>query len=83
GVGMAVHRAVLLSYLEQALGGDATAAEWLLLHLLSGVRARRGDEAVGAFPLGLGGLPDEAAAAASAAASSPSAPLSASASRFG
>ena len=70
-------RSAALSTLTHACGGDALVGEYLLLHLVSRVYARRDMYALGKFTLALTGLPEcrvaaTAAAAVAAAASSSS-----------
>ncbi|XP_038614423.1 mini-chromosome maintenance complex-binding protein [Tachyglossus aculeatus] len=50
-------RAELLGFLTQALLGDSLAAEYLILHLISTVYARRDVLALGKFTLNLSGCP--------------------------
>jgi hypothetical protein len=50
-------RASLLEYLTHVAFGDAGAGEWLLLHLVSTVTARRGGTAIGSLALNLCGFP--------------------------
>jgi hypothetical protein len=69
---VAAGRPAALSRLRAALGGDALAAEYCLLQLVSRVRARTPDGApIGALPLNLTGAPLAAEAAAEAAAPTP------------
>ncbi|XP_054877709.1 mini-chromosome maintenance complex-binding protein [Poeciliopsis prolifica] len=58
---MAAVRAELLSYFTHVLLGDALAAEFLLLHLLSSVYSRRDVLPLGKFTLNLSGCPAAAA----------------------
>ncbi|XP_014847785.1 PREDICTED: mini-chromosome maintenance complex-binding protein [Poecilia mexicana] len=58
---MAAVRAELLSYFTHVLLGDALAAEFLLLHLLSSVYSRRDVLPLGKFTLNLSGCPATAA----------------------
>ncbi|KAJ8014333.1 hypothetical protein DPEC_G00039150 [Dallia pectoralis] len=56
-VEMASVRAELLAYLTHVLLGDALASEYLLLHLISSVYARRDVLPLGKFTLNLSGCP--------------------------
>ncbi|CAL8358002.1 unnamed protein product [Boreogadus saida] len=60
---MASVRAELLAYFTQLLLGDVLAAEYLLLHLISNVYARRDVIPLGKFTLNLSGCPTAAAPA--------------------
>ncbi|TKS85290.1 Mini-chromosome maintenance complex-binding protein [Collichthys lucidus] len=55
--GMASVRAELLAYLTHILLGDALAAEYLILHLISNVYTRRDVLPLGKFTLNLSGCP--------------------------
>ncbi|KAM9847821.1 mini-chromosome maintenance complex-binding protein [Aulostomus maculatus] len=57
---MASVRAELLTYLTHVLLGDALAAEYLILHLISNVYARRDVLPLGKFTLNLSGCPSVA-----------------------
>jgi hypothetical protein len=57
-------RAAVLAGLASTLGGDALAAEYVLLAVLSRVISRHGESPVGKLPLALTGCPPAAAGAA-------------------
>jgi hypothetical protein len=77
---VAAGRPAALARLRAALGGDALAAEYCLLQLVSRVRARTPDGApIGALPLNLTGAPLAAEAAAEAPAPTPEAAAAAAA----